>query len=158
MTVTLLAVGKIKDGALLRLIDEYCKRIRHYTRFEYIELNAEKRKKTDNDDCVKARECEKIRKALQPQDLIVALDERGTEYTSLKFAKYLEGHQVRGNVKRLVFVIGGATGFSDDFLQSTNMRISLSKMTLAHQLCRLLFVEQLYRAFSIIAGESYHKP
>jgi 23S rRNA (pseudouridine1915-N3)-methyltransferase len=157
MTITLLAIGKIKDSALIRLIDEYRKRIQHYTRFEYRELSAEKRKKTENDATVKDRECAKIKKILQPQDLIIALDERGTEYSSCEFAQFLEGHQIRGNVKRLVFVIGGATGFSETFLRSANVRIALSKMTLPHQLCRLLLVEQVYRALSIIAGESYHK-
>ncbi len=158
MTITLLAVGKIREAALCRLIDEYLARIRHYTNFEYVELKAEKRKKTENDACVKARESEKIQKTLNPQDLVIALDERGPEMTSLKFAKFLEGYQVRGDVKRIVFVIGGATGFSEEFLRSAHQRMSLSKMTLPHQLCRLLFVEQLYRAFSITAGEAYHKP
>ncbi len=157
MTITLLATGKIKERSLRQLIDDYLARIRHYTRFEYIELKAESRRKTKNDACVKTRECEKIQKALHPQDLVVALDEHGTEYTSLEFAKFLEGRQLRGDVKRIVFVIGGATGFSEEFLSSTQQRLSLSKMTLPHQLCRLLFVEQLYRAFSIVAGESYHK-
>ncbi|MCP4403502.1 MAG: 23S rRNA (pseudouridine(1915)-N(3))-methyltransferase RlmH [bacterium] len=157
MTITLLAIGKIKERSLRQLIDDYLARIRHYTRFEYIELKAESRRKTKNDACVKTRECEKIQKTLHPQDLVVALDEHGAEYTSLEFAKFLEGRQLRGDVKRIVFVIGGATGFSEEFLSSTHQRLSLSKMTLPHQLCRLLFVEQLYRAFSIVAGESYHK-
>ena len=132
-------------------------RIRHYTNFEYIELKAEKRKKTENDTCVKARECEKIQKSLMPQDLVIALDEHGTEQTSVEFAKFLEGQRLRGDVKRIVFVIGGATGFSEEFLRAAHQRLALSKMTLPHQLCRLFFVEQLYRAFSIVAGESYHK-
>lgn len=157
MTLTLLAIGKIKETSLQTLIGEYLTRIRHYTNFEYIELKAEKRKKTENDACVKAREYEKIQKTLKPQDLIIALDERGVEQTSTEFAKFLEDHQLRGDIKRIVFVIGGATGFSDEFLKSAQKRLALSKMTLPHQLCRLLFVEQLYRAFSIIAGESYHK-
>ncbi|PID57820.1 23S rRNA (pseudouridine(1915)-N(3))-methyltransferase RlmH [candidate division KSB3 bacterium] len=156
MTITLLALGKIKDRALQRLIDKYCQRIQHYTRFEYIELSAEKRKKTENDTCVKKRESEKIQKQLLPHDFIVALDERGLEYCSMDFAKFLEKQQIRGNRKRLVFVTGGATGFSETFLRSADLCLALSKMTLPHQLCRLLFVEQLYRAFSIIAGEPYH--
>ena len=157
MTITLLAIGKIKEASLQKLLNGYLARIRHYTKFEYVELKAEKRKKTENDACVKARECEKIQKTLTPQDLVIALDEHGAEQTSLEFANFLEAHQLRGDVKRIVFVIGGATGFSDEFLSSVHRRLALSKMTLPHQLCRLLFAEQLYRAFSIVAGESYHK-
>jgi 23S rRNA (pseudouridine1915-N3)-methyltransferase len=157
MTITLLAIGKLKEASLQKLIHEYLARIRRYTNFEYIELKAEKRKKTENDACVKARECEKIQKTLNPQDLVIALDEHGAEQTSLEFAKFLEGHQLRGNVKRIVFVLGGATGFSDEFLKAADQQLALSRMTLPHRLCRLLFVEQLYRALSIVAGESYHK-
>jgi 23S rRNA (pseudouridine1915-N3)-methyltransferase len=157
MTIKLLCIGKIKESYLRLAIDDYVKRIRHYTSIEYRELKAEKRKKTENDILIRQRECERICKVLSPQDVVVALDEQGTQYSSIDFSKCISRYQIRGDVKSLAFVIGGATGFSENFFKKTTAIVSLSRMTFPHQLCRLVFVEQLYRAYTILAGESYHK-
>ena len=157
MIIKLLCVGKLKAPKLQQALDEYLKRIQHYTSIEYREIKAEKRKKTERDESVKQRECEHLTKCLDPQDVVIALDEHGTQYSSREFAHCISQYQLRGDVKRLVFVTGGATGFSKDFLQRADKILSLSHMTFPHQLCRLIFVEQVYRAYTILAGESYHK-
>ena len=157
MTIKLLCVGKIRKPYLQQAIDKYVKRIRHYTSLEYTEIKAEKRGKTKNDLQVKQREWEKIRKAIAVQDTVVALDEHGIKYSSMEFSDFIARYQSRGDIKKLVFVIGGTTGFLDEFLKQADIVISLSKMTFPHQLCRLILVEQLYRAYTILAGESYHK-
>ncbi|PIE33221.1 23S rRNA (pseudouridine(1915)-N(3))-methyltransferase RlmH [candidate division KSB3 bacterium] len=157
MVIKLVCVGKLKDADLQNALDDYLKRIRHYTTIEYTEIKAEKRRKTERDEAVKQRECEHITKHLTSQDVVVALDEHGSQYSSSEFAHYLSQHQLRGDVKRLTFVTGGATGFSQDFLKRADNVLSLSRMTFPHQLCRLIFVEQVYRACTILAGESYHK-
>jgi len=157
MTIKLLCVGKIKEPYLQLALGDYLKRIRHYTQIEYREIKAEKRKKTDNDAQVRQRECEKIDKAILPQEVVIALDEQGMQYTSLEFSQLLARYQLRGNIKTLTFVTGGATGFSEAFLKKADAILSLSNMTFPHQLCRLIFVEQVYRAYTILAGESYHK-
>lgn len=157
MKIRLLCVGKVKERYLQQTIDEYLKRLRSYTSIEYTELKAETRKKTEDDHQVKQREYEKIHRAIRPQDFVIALDEHGTQYSSREFSEYISRYQLRGDVKQVVFVTGGATGFSHEFLQRADHIMSLSKMTFPHQLCRLIFIEQLYRAYTIIAGESYHK-
>lgn len=157
MTIRLLCVGKTREKHFREAIENYLRRIRHYTSIEYIEIKAEKRKKTENSEQIKQRECEKIRQAIPPQSIVIALDERGAQYSSREFSQLLSRYQDRGNVKTLMFVTGGATGFSEEFLKNVDSVMSLSKMTFPHQLCRLIFVEQLYRAYTILAGESYHK-
>jgi 23S rRNA (pseudouridine1915-N3)-methyltransferase len=94
---------------------------------------------------------------LKPQEFVVVLDEKGVQYSSLEFSEFISRSQIRGDIKTLTFVTGGAIGFSESFLSAADTILSLSKMTFPHQLCRLVLVEQLYRAYTIIAGESYHK-
>jgi len=157
MTIKILCIGKTREKYFRLAVDEYLRRIRHYTPVEYTEIKAEKRKKTENDHQVKHRECEKIRQTISPQSVVVALDERGTQYSSREFSECISRYRDRGDVKTLTFVTGGATGFSETFLKNADSVMSLSKMTFPHQWCRLIFVEQLYRAYTILAGESYHK-
>jgi 23S rRNA (pseudouridine1915-N3)-methyltransferase len=157
MTIRLLCIGKTKDAYLRQAIAEYIGRLRHYTPLEYIEIKAEKRRKTENNRRVKEREYERLQSVLSPQEFVVALDERGTQYSSVEFSEFISRHQARGDIKTITFVMGGATGFSEKFFEEAKSVISLSKMTFPHQLCRLIFVEQLYRAYSILAGEAYHK-
>jgi 23S rRNA (pseudouridine1915-N3)-methyltransferase len=157
MTIKLLCVGKTKERYLQRTIEEYLRRIRHYTTIEYTEIKAEKRKKTEHDEHVKQRECEKILNALPPQGVVVALDEKGAQYSSREFSRFISQYQVRGDVKIVTFVTGGATGFSETLLKHADTLLSLSKMTFPHQLCRIILLEQLYRAYTILAGEPYHK-
>ena len=106
-------------------------------------------------DQQKAKECEAIMKHLSPGDHVILLDERGKEYRSVEFAGYLNKLMV-GSVQQLVFIVGGPYGFDETLYQQAKGKMSLSKMTFSHQMVRLFFVEQLYRAFSILKGEPYH--
>ena len=157
MVIKLVCVGKIKEPHLQPAIDEYLRRIGHYAPIEYQEIKAESRAKTEPDEQIKRREYEKIRQSLAPHDCMIALDERGTQYSSAEFAEFFARYQSRGDIKRLVFVTGGATGLAAQCLKEAQHTLSLSRMTFPHQLCRLLFLEQVYRALTILAGESYHK-
>jgi 23S rRNA (pseudouridine1915-N3)-methyltransferase len=157
MTIKLLCVGKAKEPYLSQAINEYLKRIHRYVPVEYIEIKAEKRGKKYRESEVKQRECERIHKMLTPQEFVAALDEKGAQYSSVEFSEFISRYRIRGDIKTLTFVTGGATGFSETFLSEADVVLSLSKMTFPHQLCRLILVEQLYRAFTIMAGESYHK-
>ncbi len=156
MIIKLLCVGKLKESCLQAVMTDYLTRIRRYTTIDYLEIKAEKRRKTENDEQVKQREHEKLCKVITTQDVVIALDEHGRQYSSFEFAQCIAGYQTRGDVKQLVFVTGGATGFSCEFLRQADKTMSLSRMTFPHQLCRLIFAEQLYRAYTILAGESYH--
>ncbi len=157
MTIKIFCVGKTREKHFRLVIDEYLRRIRRYTPVEYTEIKAEKRKKTGNDEQMKQRECEKIRQLIPAQSVVVALDEHGTHYSSREFSRFISRYHDQGSVKTLTFVTGGVTGFSETFLKSVDSMVSLSKMTFPHQLCRLIFVEQLYRAYTILAGQPYHK-
>ncbi len=157
MTIKLLCVGKMKERCLSEVFDEYLRRMRRYGVVECAEVKAEKRGKKDREAEVKQREYERLRKMLLPQEFVVALDEKGTQYSSIEFAQFISRCQVRGDIKTLTFVTGGATGFSGAFLSEADVVLSLSRMTFPHQLCRLILVEQLYRAYTILAGEPYHK-
>ncbi len=158
MIIKLVCVGKVKESYALPGIEEYLQRIRHYTPVEYAEIKAEMRSKHEPDALVKQREAEKIRQAIAPQDCVIALDEHGKEFSSEQFAIFLSRYQQRGDVKRLVFVTGGATGLSEEFLNTADTALALSRMTFPHQFCRLILLEQIYRGLTILAGESYHKP
>lgn len=157
MTIKLICVGKTKDTYLKHGIEDYLKRVRRYNSFEYVEVKAGKRSKKSYEPEVQQRECETIRKALTPGEFLVVLDERGQHYSSVELAEFISRCQVRGDIKILTFVTGGATGFTRTFLNEADVVLSLSRMTFPHQTCRLLLLEQLYRAYTIIAGESYHK-
>ncbi|GAK53100.1 ribosomal RNA large subunit methyltransferase H [Candidatus Moduliflexus flocculans] len=157
MIIKLVCVGKIKELYLLPGIEEYLERIRHYTPVEYVEIKAETRKKHEPDALIKQREADKIRQTLMSNDCVIALDEHGKEFSSEQFAGMLSRYQQRGDVKRLAFVTGGATGLAEEFLHRADMMLALSKMTFPHQLCRLILLEQVYRGLTILAGESYHK-
>lgn len=157
MIIKLVCVGKIKDPYILPGIEDYLERIRHYAPVEYIDIKAETRKKHEPDTLIKQREANKIQQALASNDCVIALDEHGKEFSSEQFAGMLSRYQQRSDVKRLVFVTGGATGLAEEFLNRAEMMFALSKMTFPHQLCRLILLEQIYRGLTILAGESYHK-
>ncbi len=157
MTIKLLCVGKTKEQYLSHAIAEYLKRIRRYVPVEYIEIKAKKIGKKFSELEIKQQECEKIRNALTSQEFVVALDEKGVQYSSVEFSEFISRCQVRGDIKTLTFVTGGAIGLSESFLNEANTVLSLSRMTFPHQLCRLILVEQLYRAYTIMAREAYHK-
>lgn len=151
----MLCVGKTDDSQLAAIVERFQNRLKHYIPFTVVTVPDVKNTKHLSADQQKAKEREAIMKHLSPGDHVVLLDERGKEYRSVEFADYLNKLMV-GSVQHVVFVVGGPYGFDDVLYQRANSRISLSKMTFSHQMVRLFFVEQLYRAFSILKGEPYH--
>jgi 23S rRNA (pseudouridine1915-N3)-methyltransferase len=155
MKVALVLVGKTVNKHFVELIDEYAGRVKHYIGFDIIAIPELKNTKSLSADQQKQQEGELILKQMQAGDHVVLLDEHGKEFRSVEFSSYMEQKMQTVN-KRLVFVIGGPYGFSPDVYAKANEKISLSKMTFSHQMVRLIFVEQLYRAMTIIRGEPYH--
>ena len=154
MKTALILVGKTNDTHLQAIINDYAERITHYMPFEIIVIPELKNTKSLSEEQQKVREGELIMKQLTAQDTVILLDERGKQYRSLEFAKWIEKQQL--TARRLVFVIGGPYGFSSTIYDRANGKISLSTMTFSHQLVRTIFTEQLYRACTIIKGEPYH--
>lgn len=155
MKITLLIIGKTEDTYLNQGIDKYLKRLKHYTKFEIAEITELKNTKALTGDQQKAKEAELILKKLSPTDFIILLDEKGLELSSSQFAAYIDKKAI-GSVANLVFIVGGPYGFDQSVYLRANDKLSLSRMTFSHQMVRLFFVEQLYRAFTIIKGEPYH--
>ena len=157
MNIVLLTVGKTEESYWKEALAEYQRRLQHYVPFELQALPEVKNTKNLTMSQQKTQEGVLIRKAMQAGDWFVLLDEQGKEYTSMQFAAYLE-KKIQIVSRRLVFVIGGPYGFSDEGYQMASERLSLSKMTFSHQMIRPIFVEQLYRAMTILRGEPYHHP
>ncbi len=155
MKITFLTVGKTEDAYLKEGIEKYVKRLKHYTKLELVELNELKNTKALTPDQQKAKEAEMILKKITPLDHVVLMDEKGTEYTSTQFAAYINKREISSSAT-LIFIIGGPYGFDQSVYQRANDKISLSRMTFSHQMVRLFFVEQLYRAYTIMKGEPYH--
>ena len=154
MKTELLLVGKTTDKNLQAGIDDYVGRIGHYMPFALTVIPELKNTKSLSEEQQKSLEGEAILKLLQPSDTLVILDEKGREYRSIEFASWLAKRQQ--TTRRLVFLIGGPYGFSEAIYERANEKISLSKMTFSHQLVRLIFAEQLYRACTINKNEPYH--
>jgi 23S rRNA (pseudouridine1915-N3)-methyltransferase len=144
------AFDYIKTG-----IDIYDKRLKHFTPFEMQTLSDIKNAKSLSEDQLKTKEGEQQLKKIEQGDFIILLDERGKQYSSIQFSEYLEGLMQLSH-KRIIFLIGGAYGFSDAVYQRANAQWSLSKLTFSHQMVRLFVVEQIYRALSIQRGLPYH--
>lgn len=155
MRIILLVVGKTNDEYINKLIDNYIQRLKHYTDFEWQTIAELKNTKNMPEETQKEKEGEAILKATENADEIFILDEHGDQPTSVEFSGFINRHMNKGT-RKLVFVIGGPYGFSEAVYKKITKKISLSKMTFSHQMIRLIFVEQLYRAFTIIKGESYH--
>ena len=155
MKITLLVVGKTEDKYLLEGMEKYLSRLKHYIGFNLVVLPELKNTKSLTEAQQKSKEAELILKQLSNPDLVVLLDEKGKKYTSVSFSNYLN-KQMIGSVQHLVFVIGGPYGFDESIYKRANGSLSLSDMTFSHQMVRLFFIEQLYRAFSILKGEPYH--
>lgn len=155
MKVLLLWVGKTNFAFVNEGIKTYVDRIRKYVPFEISEIKALKNAKSLSDSQLKKLEGQEIISRIQPGDYVVLLDEKGKEYNSVQFSAQILGYQNQ-SIKRIVFVIGGAYGFSEEIYTICNEKISLSKMTFSHQIIRVIFLEQLYRAFTILKGEPYH--
>lgn len=155
MKISLLVIGKTDAGYFIDAVNEYQKRLEHYIPFEMQIISDIKNTKSLTASQQKEREGELILKSLQPGDYVVLLDEKGREYSSIQFASYIE-KKTHTVAKRLVFVIGGPYGFSEPVYEKSNEKLTLSRMTFSHQMVRLIFVEQLYRAMTILNNEPYH--
>ncbi len=155
MKITLLTVGRTDVEWVRKGLDLYVSRLRHYVPFSLIEIPELKNVSALAREQIKQKEGELVLKALKPSDCVILLDERGREYRSIEFSAMLEDRMSRGG-RDLVFVVGGAYGFSDAVYSRSDEKISLSKMTFSHQMVRTIFAEQLYRAFTIMKGEPYH--
>ena len=155
MNIRLLVVSKTDEKYLQEGIAIYEKRLTHYTNFEITVIPALKDLKNASSDDIKEREGQLILKHLEKADSIILLDEHGTQHTSVGFSQFLQ-KQMNAGVRNLTFVVGGAFGFSPAVYKAAHGKISLSNMTFNHQMVRLIFVEQLYRAFTILRHEPYH--
>ena len=154
MKVTLLVVGKTTDSHIDTLIREYQKRLTHYLPFALQVIPELKNTKALSPEQQKQAEGDLILKAVTANTDLILLDEHGKEFRSIEFADYLQKRMSSG--RDVVFVVGGPYGFADTVYQRANGKISLSKMTFSHQMVRLFFVEQIYRAMTILRGEPYH--
>jgi 23S rRNA (pseudouridine1915-N3)-methyltransferase len=154
MKISLICMGKTNFPYLKEGMELYRSRLQHYITFELIEIPDKKQGGTDTASVIK-KEGELLLSRIHPSDFLVLLDERGKELSSEELAKFIDA-KIYLPVKQLVFVIGGAYGFSETVYKRANTSLSLSKLTFSHQLVRVLFLEQLYRAFTILKGEPYH--
>lgn len=154
MKVRLIVVGKTNETYLKEGIEIYLKRLKHYTDFTLIELDEVKGSKSMSMDDYRKKESDKLLQLLDAERIIL-LDEKGKSYTSFGFAKKLNNSMIRG-VKSIDFVVGGPFGFHENVREKAHESMTLSDLTFSHQMVRLFFVEQLYRAFTIIKGEKYH--
>ncbi|MCR8561395.1 23S rRNA (pseudouridine(1915)-N(3))-methyltransferase RlmH [Mucilaginibacter sp. BJC16-A38] len=157
MKITFLTVGKTEDAYLKDGIEKYVKRLKHYTKLIIIEIDELKNTKALSQEQQKVKEAELILKKITPTDHVILLDEKGMEFSSQQFAAYIDKKAISA-VSSLVFVVGGPYGFDASVYARANDKLSLSAMTFSHQMVRLFFIEQLYRAYTIIKGEPYHHP
>lgn len=155
MKTVLMVVGRTTDKHFIASIEEYVQRVNHYIPFSVEVIPELKATKNLSEAEQKSREAELILKALQPGDHLVLLDEHGREMRSVEFAQWMQKRLAAG-LRRLVFLVGGPYGFAPSIYDQGKEKISLSQMTLSHQMIRLLFVEQIYRAMTILNGEPYH--
>lgn len=155
MKILLLAIGKTDEEYLITGIKKYVGRLGHYVSFEMKEIPDIRNRKTLSEEQQKKAESFLLLQQLQLGDHVVLLDENGKQYTSVAFAETMEKLMASG-AKRIVFVIGGPYGFAQEVYDKADAKLSLSPMTFSHQMVRLVFVEQLYRAFTILKGEPYH--
>lgn len=155
MKIILLAIGKTQSRTISDGIRQYTDRIEHYIPFELQLLPDLKSSRGLTEALQKQKEGDAILSALQTTDMVVLLDERGKQLTSRQFADFIEKRMSSG-LKRLVFVVGGPYGFSEEVYARANGKLSLSLMTFNHEMVRLFFVEQIYRAMTILRGEPYH--
>lgn len=155
MKITLLVVGNTSSPVVRKGIGEYLKRLQHYIRVEMRILPDRKRGTSTGEEYRKKIEGEQILASLTPSTTMVLLDKNGESFSSVAFSAYLQKKMASG-LKELIFVVGGPYGFSEEVYNTVKEKISLSKMTFPHDLVRLIFVEQLYRAYTIMKGESYH--
>ncbi|MBW7846024.1 MAG: 23S rRNA (pseudouridine(1915)-N(3))-methyltransferase RlmH [Bacteroidia bacterium] len=154
MHIKLIQTGKTHFKFVDSGFEEFTKRLKHYCKLENILIELPSKLKSTDINLIKKNEGELLLKKIQSTDFVVLLDEKGKEFNSIEFASNIQKLQL--HYATIVFVIGGAYGFSKEVYERANSTISLSKMTFSHQLIRLIFIEQLYRAFTILKGEPYH--
>lgn len=154
MKITIRMIGTTRDSCLREGIAGYVKRLSHYVPLTLEELPDVKTGKKPDKERIKLQEGELLLNKIRPGEFIILLDEKGKEFTSVEFSNYLSS--LEGQTGSVLFLIGGAYGFSRQVYERANARISLSKMTFSHQMVRLIFTEQLYRAYTILKGEPYH--
>ncbi|MCH7402474.1 23S rRNA (pseudouridine(1915)-N(3))-methyltransferase RlmH [Belliella kenyensis] len=155
MQIKLIAVGKTDHKSIVDLIDEYTKRVNFYIKFELEIIPDLKNSKSLSELIQKEKEGELILKKILPSDELILLDEHGKQYSSIDFSNFMQ-KKMNAGLKQLIFVIGGPYGFSEAVYQRSNGKISLSKMTFSHQMVRPFFIEQVYRAYTILRNEPYH--
>jgi 23S rRNA (pseudouridine1915-N3)-methyltransferase len=155
MKLILLQTGKTTEKYLAEGINNFADRIKKYVSFEIVTIPELRNTKNMPVNGQKIKEGEKLTEKINDDDYVLLLDDKGKEYNTLEFSRFLEKSFMLQK-KRIVFVIGGPWGFSQDLYKRSDAIISLSKMTFSHQVVRLLFTEQLYRALSIIKGDPYH--
>ena len=155
MKILVLAIGKTDEQWVQEALLKYSKRLKYYLSFEFEVIPDLKNTKNLSEAQQKEREGALILKKLNPTDKVILLDEKGKEYRSVEFAKHLQ-QQMNSGVKRLIFIIGGPYGFSPELYVKAQGKLALSKMTFSHQMIRPYFVEQLYRAITILKNEPYH--
>lgn len=155
MKVTLLLIGKTEDDYLTKGFAIYEQRLKHYLTFETIVIPALKNTKAISIEQQKQKEASLILKSVLPADKLILLDENGKEHNSVSFSQFVQ-QQMNSGIKNLIFVVGGPYGFSEEIYKRADGKIALSKMTFSHQMVRLFFVEQLYRAMTILKNEPYH--
>lgn len=154
MKISLLVIGKTTDGRLVSLIDDYRQRLSHYVPFELVVIPDIKNAKALSMEQLKTQEGNEILRCLTPSADVWLLDEHGREFRSIEFADFLQ--KKMGSGRDLTFVIGGAYGFSPAVYERANGKLSLSQMTFSHQMIRLMAIEQIYRAMTILRNEPYH--
>ncbi len=155
MKIKLLCVGKNNSGFIEEGVALYCKRIKKYVPFEINFTKTVKKTKTNDDNYVKKTEGDFIIKQFGQSDYVILLDERGEMISSKGFSTMIQ-HKINSQVRNLWFVTGGALGFSDEVYNRCDFKMAISRMTFPHQLVRIMFLEQLYRAFTILNNEPYH--
>ncbi len=155
MKIVLVVVGKTSTPYISSAVEEYAKRVNRYVPFEIVTVPDLKTSKALSEDSQKQREGSAILAALQPGDHVVLLDERGREMTSREFSAEIDRRMIQG-LKRLVYVVGGPYGFAKEVYDRADGKLSLSRMTFTHEMIRLFFTEQIYRAMTIMRGEPYH--
>ncbi|GAB2619934.1 23S rRNA (pseudouridine(1915)-N(3))-methyltransferase RlmH [Belliella aquatica] len=155
MQIKLLAVGKTDHSAIQSLIEEYIKRVNFYIKFDLEIIPDLKNTKSITETIQKEKEGELILKKIANSDDLILLDENGKQYGSMDFSNFIQ-KKMNSGLKQLIFVIGGPYGFSDAVYQRANGKLSLSKMTFSHQMVRVFFIEQIYRAYTILRNEPYH--
>ena len=153
MKIKCVAIGKTKNQEFINIIKSYIDKIEHYINFEFIIINDIK--STKNKKFQKNKEAELILSKIDKNKHVIVLDEKGKEYNSISFSNFIQ-HHMNSSKKEIIFIIGGAYGLSEKILERANQKVSLSKMTFSHQMVRIIFLEQLYRSFSILKNEPYH--